>query len=142
MSVKSRRKGASGEREVAKELGKYLTMDLVRNLSQSREGGADILFTMRRGTEVQVEVKRRAKPIPRSQVIAWLNKLEPEDGTSFVSGVGALLAGQPYHIHAVAHRSDRQPWSVTLRIRIENAHVIATVDLVGFAQILTQVDLI
>lgn len=43
MSAMQRRKGAAAEREVLKLLGEELGWALQRNLSQTREGGADCL---------------------------------------------------------------------------------------------------
>lgn len=43
MSAKSRNKGAAAEREVLRLLGEELGLMLTRNLTQTREGGADCL---------------------------------------------------------------------------------------------------
>jgi len=43
MGKAQRSKGARGERQIAKELGEMLDVDLNRDLSQSRDGGGDLL---------------------------------------------------------------------------------------------------
>ena len=53
----SRRKGASGEREVLRLLGELLGEALERNLSQSRAGGADCICVK----GFAIEVKRQER---------------------------------------------------------------------------------
>jgi len=55
MSAMQRRKGAQAEREVLRLLGEELGQQLQRNLSQTREGGADCICV--RG--YAIEVKRQ-----------------------------------------------------------------------------------
>ena len=53
MSAMQRRKGAAAEREVLRLLGEELGQMLQRNLSQTREGGADCLCV--RGWAIEVK---------------------------------------------------------------------------------------
>lgn len=57
MSAMSRTKGAAAEREVLKLLGAELGESLTRNLSQTREGGADCICI--RGFAVEVKRQER-----------------------------------------------------------------------------------
>ena len=57
MSASQRRKGAAAEREVLKLLGDELGQVLQRNLTQTREGGADCLCVQ----GFAIEIKRQEK---------------------------------------------------------------------------------
>lgn len=57
MSAKSRNKGAAAEREVLKLLGAELGVMLERNLTQTREGGADCLGV--KGWAIEVKRQER-----------------------------------------------------------------------------------
>lgn len=56
MSKSQRTKGASYEREIVTQLRETLGVDVKRNLSQTRDSGADILLE-----KYVIECKRRAK---------------------------------------------------------------------------------
>lgn len=56
MSATQRNKGARGEREVCALIEEHLGVKAVRNLDQTREGGADIKLS-----PYCLEVKRRAR---------------------------------------------------------------------------------
>lgn len=56
MSKSQRTKGADGEREVCRLIREALGVKAVRNLNQTREGGADIKLK-----PYSIEVKRRAR---------------------------------------------------------------------------------
>lgn len=56
MSKSQRTKGASGEREVCGLIHEHLGIKAVRNLMQTRDGGADIKLY-----PYSIEVKRRAR---------------------------------------------------------------------------------
>ena len=55
MSASQRNKGAAGEREVCSLIREHLGIKAVRNLLQTREGGADLKLN-----PYSIEVKRRA----------------------------------------------------------------------------------
>jgi len=57
MSAMQRRKGAAAEREVLKLLGEELGQLLTRNLTQTREGGADCLAV--KGWAIEVKRQER-----------------------------------------------------------------------------------
>lgn len=56
MSASQRNKGAAGEREVCSLIREHLGIKAVRNLMQTRDGGADIKLS-----PYSIEVKRRAR---------------------------------------------------------------------------------
>lgn len=56
MSASQRNKGAAGEREVCSLIREHLGIKAVRNLMQTRDGGADIKLN-----PYSIEVKRRAR---------------------------------------------------------------------------------
>lgn len=96
MSAMQRRKGADGERELARELRERLGADVVRNLVQARAGGSDLL-----GIEGwAIEVKRAARP----RLTAWW--LQCCQQAEAVSERPALF-----------YRLDRQTWRVVLALR-------------------------
>jgi len=75
MALKSRRKGAVGEREVVKLLKDAIGSDEVeRNLSQSRDGGSDILLEEH---SIAIEVKR-VEAFADYDVSKWWNQCVSE----------------------------------------------------------------
>lgn len=56
MSASQREKGARGEREICALIREHLGIKAVRNLMQTRDGGADIKLNT-----YSIEVKRRAR---------------------------------------------------------------------------------
>lgn len=95
MGKKSRRKGANGEREVAKIWKCYLGGEPKRNLGQYRESSGRDLD----GTQPYcVQIKRTARSSP---VAKW-----------FAEAVGAT--DTQYFIPALVHRGDKEDWLVTL----------------------------
>ena len=108
----SRTKGASGERELAGILSGLLGQVVTRELSQPRDGGADLVVQTSAGN-VQVEVKRVERRSP--DVYNWLGQAEQ-----------SCAAGE---LAAVAWRPNRRGWVVTLSVEdfaslcLENADV-------------------
>lgn len=72
MSAMQRRKGASYEREVCKDLSDAFGGDYARNLGQARDGGCDIPVPRFNGGAYLVECKRRR----RIAVEAFLKQCE------------------------------------------------------------------
>lgn len=68
MSKSQRTKGANGERELCRILSDELGTVVKRNLSQTREGGCDIVLG-----PYNVEVKRRARI---GQIYDWIEQAE------------------------------------------------------------------
>lgn len=99
MGIRSRRKGANGERELISLLKDYLGDDTIRrNLEQTRDGGQDVL-----GVEGWViEAKRAAKP---NLSAWWAQAVEQAKGK-----------GEP----ALAYRIDRRPWRVMISMQAIN----------------------
>ncbi len=77
MSASQRRKGAQAEREVLKLLGEELGQALKRNLTQTREGGADCLCVW----GWAIEIKRQealSRPSWWRQAVAQAEKVGQE----------------------------------------------------------------
>lgn len=88
MSAMQRRKGASGEREIARLLSDELGMKFERQLSQSRDGGCDLIVG-----PFALEVKRHES----NPLRAWWTQ--------------ANVSADALHLMpAVAYRPSRQPW--------------------------------
>ncbi|MEX0385846.1 putative PDDEXK endonuclease [Spiribacter onubensis] len=95
MGAMQRRKGASGEREIASLLGQYLGAEVVRNLEQTRSGGHDLL-----GIEpFALEVKR----CERVTIPVWWRQACEQIG--------------PDQVPVVAYRQSRKPWVFILPLR-------------------------
>lgn len=77
MSAASRRKGADAEREVLKLLGAELGEVLARNLSQTREGGADCLCV--KGFAIEIKRQERlSRPTWWAQACQQANSVGAE----------------------------------------------------------------
>ena len=109
MTARSRNKGAAGEREVVRLL-RGLGIDAERNLEQTRDGGADIVFQYC-GVFWIAEVKRRAGLKPVHKRNAWTQ----------VSVPFAASTLQPKR-RVVFYRSDREPWQAMYAVRDEIVH--------------------
>lgn len=96
MSAMQRRKGADGERELARLLRESLGAGVFRNLDQPRQGGADLLGI----AGWAIEVKRATRPA----LAAWWSQ---------ACAQADALACRP----ALAYRLDRQPWRVVVALR-------------------------
>jgi len=95
MGMKSRRKGANGEREFINLLKDYLgEITIARNLEQVRDGGADVVGL----AEFSIEIKRAAKPL----LNAWWMQAE---------------AQAEHKIPVLAYRLDRHPWRVRIPLK-------------------------
>ena len=111
MSMKSRRKGATAEREVAAILADHLGVPVVRNLEQTRDGGHDLL-----GLPFAIEVKRKAS----GYLSAWWDQTIEQAGD---------------RLPVLVYRFDRQPWLMEVRAcdlmpSLTHAHYRATMPLV------------
>lgn len=96
MTAMQRRKGADGERELARLLREHLGADVTRNLIQARQGGADLL-----GLDGwAIEVKRAVRP----RLTEWWLQTCTQ----------AEVTGQR---PALFYRLDRQPWRVVVALR-------------------------
>lgn len=121
MGKMQRTKGASGEREVLALLSERLGIKLERNLSQTRNGGADCIQLGR----IRLEVKRQE----RLNISGWWKQAEEQAGYVYIpSGIytyktGHLNAedfpggspGEPVRlIPVLAYRQSRKPWTFIL----------------------------
>lgn len=96
-----RRKGADGERELAKVLSELLGVELKRNLSQPREGGVDLKEEMPSMLDPwAIESKRAKKPLLNTW---WQQTCEQ-----------AEKAGKR---PVLFYRIDRQQWRVVMALR-------------------------
>lgn len=94
----ARRKGAGGEREVAKILSDHLGLKLVRNAQQTARGGRDLCEDIDQKQSVipfAIEVKRQERPNLGSW---WQQTLQQ--------------AQEVQRIPVLWFRSNRQPWRV------------------------------
>ncbi|MCU0833698.1 MAG: hypothetical protein MUC77_04570 [Chromatiaceae bacterium] len=91
--MNSRRKGADGERELARALREALGIEVSRNLQQTRDGGHDMEVG---GYGVEV---KRSQRVTEAKVTAWWQQ-------------AVRQAAQAGLTPALAYRQDRQPWSV------------------------------
>ena len=96
MGAASRRKGADGERELARVLRERMGDRVVRNLQQSADGGHDLLGA----GPFALEVKR----CERLELSAWWRQAEEQ----------AVAEGL---IPALAWRQSRQPWRFMVPMR-------------------------
>jgi hypothetical protein len=94
MSAMQRRKGAAGEREFARIMGDELGIKIERELSQSRDGGCDLVIA-----GFAVEVKRWESPPGMPQ---WTQACVSAERLS-------LMPALPY-------RASRQPWRVIVPV--------------------------
>ena len=98
--TKSRDKGKSGELEVVHLLRQWFP-DAERNLTETREGqGIDIMNTAPFG----IQVKRYADVAPNVVTKAWNEAVDGVDNHT----------GPEVKCPIVLHRSDRQPWQLTI----------------------------
>lgn len=98
MGALSRNKGANGERELARLLADELGTEIVRNLVQAREGGADLI-----GIEGwSIEVKRAARVTPGLLRLWW--------------GQAEQQADRVLSRPGLAYRADRSEWAIALRL--------------------------
>lgn len=111
MGKMQRNKGAAGEREVLAMLGERLGVTLQRNLSQTRNGGADCVELGR----IRLEVKRQES----LNLNQWWIQAGRQAGYVYIpSGmytykVDALNEGQPL-VPVLAYRQSRKPWVFVL----------------------------
>lgn len=95
----SKRKGSAGERQFCRWLWDYLEIDAERNLSQTRDGGADIItadfiFEVKRVENLNLANAWRQVAISSKAI----NKKRRERGESVAEPV-------------LAHRVNNSPWS-------------------------------
>jgi Holliday junction resolvase len=89
--LRSRRKGANGERELIRLLRDELGDIVSRNLSQTRDGGRDILGL----PGYAVEVKR----CERIELTAWLRQAREQAAEGEVPVVAWRRNGHPWRIY-------------------------------------------
>lgn len=124
MTAMQQRKGRRGEQELAGLLRDLLGADIVRNLSQSRDGGCDLVGL----PGWSLEVKRRAG---HQRLETWWAQCcrQAED-----AGLRPALA----------YRLDRRPWRFVLPLRVvpgfENAPLELRIEtgLVEFAALIRE----
>lgn len=122
-----RRKGANAERELCRLLSDHLGDDVIRNLSQSRDGGHDLLGVGR----FALEVKRCEK---LSLFRWWMQAYDQAQDAGLWP--------------ALAYRQSRQPWRfavpVEVVLRAHDPHLWepATMGIYGFAMVVREVGLL
>lgn len=93
MSKSERNKGAAGERELCRILFQEIGFEAKRNLSQTREGGCDIVCG-----PYDLEVKRRARI---GQIYDWIEQVR-------------RASPDPKRRRAVVCRADGKEWLAVL----------------------------
>lgn len=116
MSAMQRRKGASAERELVRLLCEHLDSSVTRNLSQSRDGGHDLLGV----GPFALECKRQEK----LSLVSWWRQACDQ-------------AAQAGLIPALAYRQSKQPWKFVLPLAAlirepVDCQATAVLDLDGF----------
>lgn len=111
MGRMQRNKGAAGEREVLKLLSERLGMTLNRNLSQTRNGGADCVELGR----IRLEIKRQE----RLNINGWWAQAEEQAGLLLVTNVTnnnnpESLNSTELLVPALAYRQSHKPWVFVL----------------------------
>ena len=96
MGARSRNKGARGERELAGLLADRLGVEVLRNLSQTRDGGHDL-----DGLPFALEVKRCEK----LAIQTWWDQAVEQ----------AKAVGKP---PALAYRQNRRPWRFVIPLAV------------------------
>jgi hypothetical protein len=127
MSINSRTKGASAEREFSNEVYNWTGIRLVRNLEQSRSGGFDLVVHPDESGAVSdafrtlaIECKRYAAVTPGKIATWWEQALKQ----SVPCGLMPVLA----------YRADRQAWRVIIPLHLVNADLPANFSLDGAAE--------
>ena len=126
----SKRKGASGERELAAALHDALGVRLVRNLEQSRSGGHDLdvdaddtgnAAEALRGFAIEC---KRVRAAPASDVALWWRQT-------------CAQAVRADRVPLLAYRADRGAWAfvLPLAVLVPGAVCTMTVDVAGLVAI-------
>jgi len=113
MTINSRNKGASAEREFSNIIYQWSGIRLIRNLEQSRSGGFDLLVHSEEVGQVAesfrtlaIECKRYGKVTP-GLINTWWQQAKEQ--------------AQPNQLHPVlAYRADRQDWQVIAPLYLIN----------------------
>jgi hypothetical protein len=140
MSRMQRTKGATGERELSREIETALGVRLVRNLVQSRAGGHDLIVdpgATGPAADVlrclAVEVKRLASVEPHDVARSWAQAVEQGDQAGLWP--------------ALAYRADRRAWRIRLPLAAlwpdafplwTDPSMTVEVDLLGFAALVRE----
>lgn len=118
MAASQRNKGAAGERELCSFLSRALHRPITRNLSQTRDGGDDILDV----GPFDIEVRRREQ----LSLGSWW----------------ADVCARPIELNrfpALAYRQSRQPWRIMVPLRYFRPQIGSnepvTLTLNGFVQV-------
>ena len=140
MSNMQRTKGATGERELSREIEAALGVRLVRNLAQSRAGGHDLVVEPDAAGPaadvlrcLAIEVKRLASVEPHDVARCWGQAVEQGDRAGLWP--------------ALAYRGDRRAWRIRLPLAAlwpdafpiwTHPSMTVEVDLLGFAALVRE----
>ncbi|MDP3877154.1 MAG: hypothetical protein Q8Q50_09245 [Methylobacter sp.] len=122
MTINSRAKGASAEREFSNEVYQWAGVKLIRNLEQSRSGGHDLIVHPDEVGAVSdnfralaIECKRYGKVTP-GLIATWWKQ--------------ARQQAEPHRLHPVlAYRADRTEWRVVTPISLINPDLTQCLEL-------------
>lgn len=114
MSINSRAKGASAEREFAGLVRDWTGVHLIRNLEQTRSGGHDLIVHPDESGTVADAFRRLAIECKRYQVAT--------EGNIQKWWQQALIqAEQSELIPILAYRANRSPWRVVVPLALVNS---------------------
>ena len=122
MTISSRNKGASAEREFSNIIYQWAGIRLIRNLEQSRSGGFDLIVhpdELGQAADsfrtLAIECKRHCKATP-GLIKAWWQQ--------------ARMQADPHKLHPVlAYRADRQDWQVIVPLHLINPDLTESLEL-------------
>lgn len=142
MSINSRAKGASAEREFAGLVHDWAGIRLIRNLEQSRGGGHDLLVHADEAGPVADAFRKLAIECKRYRAVT--------DGA--LSKFWHQAITQAEHgglIPILAYRADRSPWRVVVPMRLLSPHLsgstqltyTATLSIEGFCHAVSEMSI-
>lgn len=122
MTINSRNKGASAEREFSNIIFQWSGIRLIRNLEQSRSGGFDLIVHPEEVGQIAdsfrtlaIECKRYGKVTP-GLIKTWWQQAREQ--------------AQPDRLYPVlAYRADRQDWLVIAPLHLVNPDLTESLDL-------------
>ena len=140
MTINSRTKGASAEREFSNIVYQWSGIRLIRNLEQARSGGFDLqvhedeagyLADAYRG--LAIECKRYGKVTP-GLITKWWNQAREQASPKRLTPI-------------LAYRADRQDWQVVAPLYLINATMsrnlglesTAVLSVIGFCNVVSEI---
>jgi len=142
MSINSRAKGSSAEREFAGLVQDWTGVRLIRNLEQTRSGGHDLLVHPDEAGPVADAFRLLAIECKRYRAVT-------EGALSKFWQQAITQAAQAELIPILAYRADRSPWRVVVPMRVINPglsdsyqlNYTATLNIEGFCHAISEMSI-